>query len=115
MFWNFGKDKLNRENVELSVKNSQLERRIEALEAEIETLKKNVESDASVASMEINFDNMDVFSIERNVSDNKPVTVIGYWLTDKDGVKSNSEWYLFCSAETHEKLVEKFKAEFQAK
>lgn len=114
MFWNSDREKLNRENVDLSVKNSQLERRIEELEAELDTLKKGIESEAAVASMEINFANMDVFSIERNVSDNKPVTVIGYWLTDKDGVKSSGEWYLFCSPSTHEKLVEEFKASFQA-
>lgn len=113
MFWNSDREKLNRENVDLSVKNSQLERRIEELEEELESLKKTVETEASVASMEINFANMDVFSVERNISDDKPVTIIGHWITDKDGAKSSSEWYLFCNASTHEKLVKDFKANFQ--
>ena len=62
----------------------------------------------------IDFDNMDVFSIERNVTDGVGHTILGYWLEDQYGSKSNHEWFLFCSDETHEKLVSEFKKHIKA-
>ena len=56
------------------------------------------------ASFAVDFDQLNPFSIERNVSDGKPCTIFGYF--DKNGAVS--EWYLFCSLETHNRLVEDY-------
>ena len=56
------------------------------------------------ASFAVDFDQLNPFSIERNVSDGKPCTIFGYF--DKNGAAS--EWYLFCSLETHNQLVEDY-------
>jgi hypothetical protein len=73
------------------------------------------------ASFAIDWDVMKVFSVERNPSEHVPRTILGYMLSEpavhtegengeqrvtyKDIVR---EWYLYCSAETHEKLVKEF-------
>lgn len=56
------------------------------------------------ARFAIDFVRLKPFSIERNVSDGKPCTVIGYF--DKDGVVA--EWYWYCSLKTHNQLVEEY-------
>ena len=70
--------------------------------------------DTSLQSFSIDFNNMDVFSIERNGSKHEPCTIIGHFLTNKENVKHTSEWYLYCSPETHNKLVQEFN-EFKLK
>ena len=102
-------DKLRQENTDLSVANAELQSKVDALQLQIEEMQKQAQAEAATASMLIDFTNIDVFSVERNVRDNLPNTIIGYWVTDKDGVKSNAEWFLFCSNETHEKIVTAFK------
>lgn len=63
-----------------------------------------------------NFKAVNAFSIERNWNDGVESTIIGYTLDeqiihndgriiDKSTVK---EWYLYCSREQHEKLVQEF-------
>lgn len=115
MFWNrdysafTDMDKLRQENTDLSVANAELQSKVDELQLQIEKMQKQAQAEAATASMLIDFTNIDVFSVERNVRDNMPNTIIGYWVTDKDGVKSNAEWFLFCSNETHEKIVTAFK------
>lgn len=65
----------------------------------------------------IDFDTMRVFSIERLVNNNRPATIIGYFVgvpvfdseqktvAMRDEVK---EWTLYCNNERHEELVKKF-------
>ena len=80
--------------------------------------KKRIDSEFSSASFAIDWDTMNVFSVERNWSHGFPTTILGYMLSEpvthteeqvtyKDVVR---EWTLHCSAETHEKLVEEFNA-----
>lgn len=61
------------------------------------------------------FKTINAFSVERNIHDGRPCTIIGYLLpkeTVKDGEITNTdvvrEWYLYCSAEQHEQLVNQF-------
>jgi hypothetical protein len=56
------------------------------------------------AQFAIDFARLRPFSIERNVSDGKPCTILGYF--NKDGAVA--EWYWFCSLKTHNQLVEEY-------
>ncbi len=114
MFWSKDVSRLERKNGELELEVINLKNQIEALNLQIEENQKKAKADAAVATMVIDFDNMDIFSIERNVSDGVGHTIIGYWLVDQYGAKSNQEWFLFCSVETHEKLVSEFKKHMKA-
>ena len=115
MFWNrdYSKftdaAKLRQENVNLSVANTELQTKVDDLQLELDNLKKKISAEAATASMIIDFNNIDVFSVERNVKDGVAITIIGHWLLDKDGVKNSAEWVLYCSPETHEKIVAEFK------
>lgn len=51
----------------------------------------------------IDFENLNAFSIERMVQDEKEKTSIGYFVNGKV-----CEWCFFCSRETHERLVREF-------
>jgi hypothetical protein len=85
-----------------------------------EAYKKRLESEMANASYAIDWDAMKAFSIERMWENGLPKTIIGYMLsepfvtssgegvervTEKDVIR---EWTLYCSAETHEKLVKEF-------
>lgn len=119
----FGFDKLTISNQKVQ---------IEELKADVATWKKTAEQyeqrakeladmiNGAVASAPVYFDfkNMKVFSVERNVNNGKPCTIIGYLLQEpvlssdgemivgKDVLK---EWYLYCSEDRHAELVEQFK------
>ena len=79
---------------------------------------RDVEDATTKASVAIDFDTMRVFSIERNISNNRPCTIIGYYMNDpvlssdgemivnRDDVK---EWTLYCNEQRHEELVRAFK------
>ena len=110
MFWSDTVSRLERKNAELDLEVINLKNKIETLNQQIEENLKKTQSTTSVASMVVDFSNIDVFSIERNTSsDGVACTVIGYWIEDKDGVKANQEWYLFCNNDTHEKIIAEFK------
>ena len=68
----------------------------------------NIAKQTINASAEIDFQNMDIFSIERTISSNKPRTVIGHWVI-VDGCKKTHEWLLYCNIDTHERLILEFK------
>lgn len=83
----------------------------------------SVNSAITAATPVIDFDALDVFSIERLVDNNRPTTVIGHYVYNPV-VNDNGEfvaqetkikqWYLFCNNERHEELVKQFK-EWKAK
>ena len=57
------------------------------------------------AGFSIDFEKMKPFSIERNRGDeNRPVTIFGYFDKNEDP----KEWYIYCSLERHNQLVEEF-------
>lgn len=61
-------------------------------------------ADSTKASFVIDFDQLNPFSIERNVTDGNPCTIFGYF--DKEG--KVSEWVWYCSMDTHTRVVEEF-------
>lgn len=99
---------------------SELQKRVGELEAEVKEFQKvldKINADVPASSFVFDFDTVKVFSIERNYSDNRPVTIIGYLLpepvttTGEDGIVVKDvvrEWFLYCNQEQHEKIVEKF-------
>ena len=101
--------KLETENTSLKFEIDRLNTMVEQLQLENKTLKDQITNDARSATMVIDFSNMDVFSVERIVGDAGPLTTIGHWVVDADGVKNSAEWVLHCTTETHEKLVGEFK------
>jgi hypothetical protein len=78
---------------------------IKSLKLENDNLR---EADLASCNFVVNWDNLDVFSIERNIDEGIPYTLIGYFLLDKDNVKVPCEWILYCSIEQHNKLSQEF-------
>ena len=101
--------KLETENTSLKFEIDRLNSMVEQLQLENKTLNEQITNDARSATMVIDFSNMDVFSVERVIGDSGPLTTIGHWVVDADGVKSSAEWVLHCTTETHEKLAGEFK------
>ena len=104
----------------LGIKNDLL-----SLKKENEDLKQKVENLSNIvkkhkaetqnSTFAFDFAKVDVFSIERNYNNNKQCTIIGFKLTkevtenDKLVITEElKEWYFYCPAEQHEKLVEEF-------
>ena len=84
----------------------------------IQLRKKLAERDAEegMCSFEFDFKAVKAFSIERNIHEGRPVTIIGYLVPTeevKDGVITNTdkirEWYLYCNVHKHEALVQAFR------
>ena len=82
--------------------------RIEALKKSVSELcdlrDANWKSDVSDASIGIDFDKINAFSVERNRDNGEPRTIIGY-------LKPNGEvgeWYYDCTLEMHNELVLQF-------
>lgn len=100
---------------ELRKENLELKLRVESADKVIERINNSVRE----AEYIVDWAKMDAFSIERNVNDNKPVTIIGYYLEEpvlsSDGEmvvmrKTVKEWYMYCSETRHQELVDSFKA-----
>lgn len=98
-----------------------LEQRVRELEQTIDDHNKGVTTkardDVASSTFSLNFDTMNVFSIERLVGSDhyRAQTVIGYFREDSsisDGVlvtnKHVHEWTLNCSQAEHERLVAEF-------
>lgn len=86
--------------------------------AELRNRIRDVEDATTKASVVIDFDTMRVFSIERNISSNRPCTIIGYYMSEpvlsSDGEMivnrdDAKEWNLYCNEQRHEELVRAFK------
>lgn len=79
---------------------------IKALNEKISELQKTFSSEYN-CPVSVDFESLNVFSIERNPgvgSNSYPRTILGY----KDADSVNREWYFYCSASVHEKLVKEF-------
>jgi hypothetical protein len=119
MFW-FCKKKTDEQLANALLSKSDLTKKVHTLESELEKLREilaKVNADIPASSFCFDFDAVKVFSVERNVNNNAPVTIIGYFLPEArviedNGVVTNDivrEWYLYCNQEQHEKLVEEFR------
>jgi len=94
-----------------------MKNKIKNLEKEIDDLKNQRYDNIADCGFEIDFKELNVFSIEREIipkdrynRDNREATTIGY----KENGKLE-EWNLSCSRETHERLVKEFKAYIRIK
>lgn len=98
-----------------------LEQRVRELEQTIDDHNKGVTTkareDVAKSTFSLNFDTMNVFSIERLVGSDqyRAQTIIGYFRTDtsvQDGIVTTNqhihEWTLNCSQAEHERLVAEF-------
>ena len=104
----------------LKDKNTNLAKELEVMTAKYNAVKNTLdELNKQVVDGSVGFDfnKVDAFSVERMVVDNKPCTIIGYHIKKQElnegKLSENTElqqWYLYCSAEWHEKLVQQFNA-----
>lgn len=102
---------VNRLNVELTEARNELiavRAREKAALAMIDTFA-DMQTQASFAC---DFKKMHAFAIERNYHGGKPCTIVGYVkeiVTDRGSETKVCEWYLYCSLERHEELVNEFR------
>jgi len=106
--------------------NKCLKEKVERLENRIIQINKDLadaeKADVASSTFTIDFNKMDVFSIERHIKGDKAVTIVGHFLQEPVKVnndvftlnKITREWNLSCSQEQHERLVKDF-AEFKKK
>lgn len=99
---------------ELTRENANLKNQVKSLKQIID----DINSAVTACKPVIDFNTMRIFSIERNVNNNRPCTIIGFWeeepVLSSDGemiVKKDvhKEWYLYCNNERHAELIEEFK------
>lgn len=99
----FGKK--NKENLETI---RELRREVLRLKDALEDTQRivaNVKMEISNCDFSFDFANVNAFSIERTFDNNLPLTVIGFFINDKNDTK---EWYLSCTTDQHQKLVDQF-------
>jgi hypothetical protein len=89
---------------------AELQREVLRLKDTLQNVQKTLAaSNDSIANSEFAFDfaAVNVFSIERNrSSDMRPVTIISFMIP---GATSPTEWYLYCSDDQHQKMVNAYK------
>lgn len=86
---------------------NKIEAKVDELIAERDALKKQLEDMTKLLSDEpfaLDFEVVKVFSIERNIHNDEPCTIIGYLGENQNMV----EWYWYCSSRRHKELVEAF-------
>ena len=92
----------------------------EKLKQEVANLQSRIDTaytETSESEFVFDFSAVKAFSVERNWNNGRPVTIIGYMLsepftTTEDSVTTKEvvrEWYLYCSKERHAEIVEQFK------
>lgn len=84
----------------LRAENSRLKDQV----AQYEELIENCKSELRKSAHQVDFEEMNAFSIERLIEGSTILTVIGYKVNDE--IK---EWYLRCDDIQHERLAEEFK------
>lgn len=120
MFW-FCKKQTDEQPLNEGLSKAELQKKVDSLEQMVESYKKTIEkinADVTASTFYFDFNSVKAFSIERNCNDNRPVTIIGFFLPEARISEENGfvttdvirEWYLYCDQEQHEKLVEQFKA-----
>lgn len=88
----------------------ELERDATHREATIKMLQEYRSSEAANSDMQVDFERMRAFSIERLVDDKGvPHTVIGYVLRVSPEDQQIKEWKLECNQQTHDRLVAEFR------
>lgn len=101
------------ERIELESAVLRLEKQKQELEQSIEVLKQE-QTTAMTKAVEyfqfaIDFEEMNAFSVERVMKDNKPPhTIVGYFLQHPKGTTEVKEWVLYTSAKEHNRLVAEF-------
>lgn len=97
------------------VVHTQLKVRVQELEKQIEELtdaaRGKLADDVQSSKFEIDFDKMEVFSLERNHNGQRAFTIVGYFINvpEQYGMKKAvHEWTLYCSMKEHERLVTEF-------
>jgi hypothetical protein len=94
-----------------------LQNRVNQLEAMIadhkSELGKRIQEDIETSTFALDFDVMNVFSIERNNGGNvNAQTIVGYFVTkatDSGATEHQMhQWYLNCSHDEHQRLVKQF-------
>lgn len=91
---------------DLTTQKALLETKVKELEKKLEAFRSR--EDTTQQEFSIDFNKIDVFSIERNGDKHQPCTIIGHFMHQADGTKQTSEWYLYCSPQTHTRLVKEF-------
>lgn len=96
-----------------------LRAQLRAANNELITLRRKLadcDAEEMKADFVFDFNTVNAFSVERNVHEGRPCTIIGYLLPTeevKDGTITNSdkvrEWCLYCSIDQHKALVKAFK------
>lgn len=95
--------RLQHENENLRIENDALRNNIASMQRHFDAITSKQHSCAA----SVDFVTMKAFSIERNIKDGFPVTIIGYWKSEDDK-KKLGEWYIYCDENIHEKLVKQF-------
>ena len=106
---------LRRQNDALSLEVENLGHRIDIFKQTLASINDATRN----SSFEFDFNSVTAFSIERNIVDGLPCTIIGYIIPNESVQGSEScsyrlqnytvkEWNLHCSEEQHEKLVVNF-------
>lgn len=115
MFWNKVK-----ETVAPDTEKQDLKSKIALLEGKLkwyEEYNKVLEDSARSAPIGIDFQKLNVFSVERNINQDKlPFTIVGYLIEtpykDDSGMvrytKQVKEWFYHCDDERHQQLVKEF-------
>ena len=84
---------------------------IACLQKEIKQLKEQSEQEVRDSAVSVDWHRMRAFSIERMLDGGKQIaTVIGYLKPhpDREDADLVGEWWLYCNAETHDRLVAEF-------
>lgn len=112
----------NNEIYALKEKIASLHMDLRAARDDLEATKKAYTNEARMAPVVIDWDNFEVFSVERmHMRDGKeclPYTVLGYWKNVNDNgvmVRKTGEWIYQINDVNHRMLVEQFKAHLEKK
>ncbi len=113
MFNWFKSDYNDREVQELKGRIEIRDNEIKMLHAQINEMQlakvDEIKADVNSSDFEINWDEMNAFSIERMGDHQSAYTVIGYYMKDEHGVNHVHEWKFYCSQEQHNKLAKEFR------
>lgn len=108
------------EKSDMKVRIGELEKELAGVKQQLANSNKvidDINNELRDTEFALDFNIFRVFSIERNVSNNKPCTIIGYYMNEpvissdgemvvnRDVVK---EWTLYCSDRVHRKLIDEF-------
>jgi hypothetical protein len=114
--WSWEK-KEDDQSYKLATENVKLQQRVNELDHKIKQYQERLEGDFAKASFSVDWNAMNVFSIERNNNGHDGYkTILGYMLsepyTTSDGSITSTdvvrEWTLYCSHQEHERLVVEF-------